>query len=47
MTLVIEIDKNWTLGIDNFKYVKGLRLGFIAIHIIFGQVDVKKRGDNL
>lgn len=49
MTIVIEIDKQWTVGVDNFKYVKGLRLGFIAAHIVFGQVfhHYKKDGDNL
>lgn len=33
MFLLIEIDKNFTLGIDWYRYSKGIRLGFIGIHI--------------
>jgi hypothetical protein len=33
MFLLIEIDKQFSLGIDWYKYSKGFRLGFIAIHI--------------
>ncbi len=35
MFITIEIDRNWTLGLDWLKYTKGIRLGFIAIHITF------------
>lgn len=34
MFFIIEIDSNWTVGIDIFKNICGIRLGFIAIHII-------------
>ena len=30
--ILIEIDKDWTWGIDWHKDSKGIRLGFIAIH---------------
>ena len=39
MVIIIEMDKQWTVGIDNFKYLKGVRLGFIAIHIMFRTFD--------
>ena len=32
MFILIEIDKDWTVGIDWYKRTKGVRLGFIAIH---------------
>ncbi|WP_156456408.1 hypothetical protein [Abyssisolibacter fermentans] len=34
MFIVIEIDNEFTLGIDQSKGMKGIRLGFIAIHIV-------------
>ena len=33
MFLLIEIDKDFSFGIDWYKYSKGVRLGFIAIHV--------------
>jgi hypothetical protein len=39
MTIIIEADKNWTIGIDWFKYIKGVRLGFIAIHVCFKPLE--------
>jgi hypothetical protein len=33
MFLLIEIDKSFTVGVDWLKYSKGIRLGFIGIHI--------------
>jgi hypothetical protein len=33
MFILIEIDKDWTWGIDWGEYTKGLRLGFVAVHI--------------
>lgn len=33
MFLLIELDWDFSIGIDWFKYSKGFRLGFIAIHI--------------
>ncbi|MCY9760911.1 hypothetical protein M5X06_18685 [Paenibacillus alvei] len=33
MFILIEIDKDWTWGVDWNKKSKGLRLGFIAIHV--------------
>lgn len=35
MFIVIEIDRAWTVGIDRGRYVKGIRLGFVAVHIGF------------
>lgn len=35
MFIVIEIDKEWTFGIDWNRTNKGIRLGFVAIHIVF------------
>ena len=35
MFILIEIDTYFTLGIDWFQYVKGFRLGFLAIHVVF------------
>lgn len=40
MTIIIEIDKQWTVGIDWFKYVKGIRFGFVAIHTVNSSLDV-------
>lgn len=34
MFLLIEVDKDFSLGIDWGKYIKGFRLGFIAIHVV-------------
>jgi hypothetical protein len=34
MFIVIEFDRSWTVGIDWFKSSKGIRLGFVAIHIV-------------
>lgn len=34
MFIVIEIDSDWTVGIDWSTHSKGLRLGFIAIHFV-------------
>lgn len=39
MLIIIEIDKKFTLGIDWYKTVKGIRLGFIAIHFIKSTLD--------
>ncbi|WEK53274.1 MAG: hypothetical protein P0Y55_11815 [Candidatus Cohnella colombiensis] len=33
MFILIEIDRDWTVGIDWKKNVKGFRLGFIAVHL--------------
>ncbi len=33
MFLLVEIDKEFSIGIDWFKYSKGFRLGFIGIHV--------------
>lgn len=33
MFILIEIDRDWTVGIDWLKNCKGVRFGFIAIHI--------------
>ncbi len=35
MFIVLEMDSHFTWGIDWFQYVKGVRLGFLAIHIVF------------
>ena len=35
MTIIVEIDGDWTVGIDWHKYSKGVRMGFIAIHFVF------------
>ena len=35
MFILIELDWDWTVGIDWYKHSKGIRLGFIAIHIVF------------
>jgi hypothetical protein len=35
MFIVLEIDKHFTLGIDIYKNIIGVRLGFIALHIVF------------
>lgn len=32
--ILIEIDRDWTFGIDWYKHSKGFRLGFIAIHLV-------------
>lgn len=32
--ILIEIDKDWTFGIDWGKRCKGIRLGFLAIHFV-------------
>lgn len=34
MFIVIEIDSEFSLGIDWFKNSKGIRLGFLAIHFV-------------
>lgn len=31
--ILIEIDKDWTWGLDWYKHSKGIRLGFFAIHV--------------
>lgn len=31
--ILIEIDRDWTWGLDWLKHSKGVRLGFIAVHI--------------
>ncbi|SET95167.1 hypothetical protein SAMN05421676_11235 [Salinibacillus kushneri] len=33
MFLVIEVDRGYSFGIDWHKEIKGVRLGFIAIHV--------------
>jgi len=33
MFILIEIDRDSSWGIDWFKYSKGFRLGFFAIHV--------------
>lgn len=49
MFIVIEIDRNWTIGIDWGKKCKGIRLGFIAIHAVNCRFDkfVKVMGKEL
>lgn len=37
--IVVEIDENFTIGIDNYKKVKGLRLGYLAIHLVFSNIE--------
>ncbi|MGY3716827.1 hypothetical protein ACWE42_15025 [Sutcliffiella cohnii] len=32
MFILIEIDTDWTVGLDWHKNSKGVRLGFVAIH---------------
>ncbi|WP_078598607.1 hypothetical protein [Evansella clarkii] len=32
MFILIEIDNDWTVGIDWRKHCKGIRLGYFAIH---------------
>lgn len=39
MIIIIEVDKRFTFGIDWLKKIKGIRLGFIAIHFIFANLD--------
>jgi len=34
MLIIIEIDRNWTVGIDWFKNCKGIRLGFLGVHFV-------------
>lgn len=34
MFIVIEIDSEFSLGIDWLKNSKGIRLGFLAIHFV-------------
>jgi hypothetical protein len=34
MFIVLEIDKHFTLGVDLYKNIIGVRLGFIALHIV-------------
>lgn len=38
MTIIIEIDRQFTVGIDWFKTIKGVRLGFIAVHFVFARL---------
>lgn len=33
MFVLLEIDKDFSWGIDWLKYSKGVRLGFIGIHV--------------
>jgi len=40
MTIIIEIDRRFTIGIDILRYVIGIRLGFVAIHIIFRRFNI-------
>lgn len=35
MFILIEIDGDWTVGVDWLEHIKGFRVGFIAIHIVF------------
>jgi hypothetical protein len=35
MFVLIEVDKDFSVGIDIGRYLFGLRLGFIGIHIGF------------
>ncbi|MBU1864282.1 MAG: hypothetical protein KKH94_11505 [Candidatus Omnitrophica bacterium] len=45
MTIIIEIDKRYCgIGIDNFENVKGIRLGYLAIHLIFADFDSILKG---
>lgn len=44
MVILIEIDKNWTFGIDILRHIYGVRLGFVAVHVLF--VDRRIREDN-
>lgn len=37
VSILIEIDSNLTFGIDWFKHIKGIRLGFFAIHLIMAK----------
>lgn len=39
MFILIEIDRDWTVGVDWYKHSKGIRLGFFAIHIVFVKHD--------
>jgi hypothetical protein len=39
MVVIIEIDKQWTVGVDWFDKVKGVRLGFAAIHFTQGTFE--------
>jgi hypothetical protein len=34
MFIIIEFDRKFSFGIDWYKRVKGVRLGFIAVHVI-------------
>ncbi|GAK41929.1 hypothetical protein TCA2_4421 [Paenibacillus sp. TCA20] len=35
MFILIELDRDWTVGLDWYKHSKGVRLGYFAIHIVF------------
>lgn len=39
LTIIIEIDKRFTFGIDWYKYCKGVRLGYVAVHLVFTTLD--------
>lgn len=37
MFILIEIDSDFTVGLEWYKGIKGVRLGFIAIHLVFAK----------
>ncbi len=41
MVIVIEVDKNWTVGVDRYPDGKigGVRLGFFAVHAVMSDLD--------
>jgi hypothetical protein len=39
MVITIEIDKHWTVGIDILRRVYGVRLGFIAVHVVLASLE--------
>lgn len=41
MLVFVEIDRRWAgIGVDWLRYIKGMRLGFIAINVVFNSLDV-------
>jgi len=45
MTIIIEIDKRWAgVGFEILDSILGVRLGFIALHIIFADFQTVKDG---
>lgn len=43
MFAILEIDRRWAgIGVDWFRKVKGIRLGYIALHFVAGTFNVNE-----